>query len=117
MTNDTDGCNMTTDSDGYHVYMKYKKALYHFSLLKVIPQKTNFNIEYLVLERQVLGDGPWSGGLGQLVVIVGWWSPPYLSHMLHHTIHYMLHATPHNTLHAACYTTQYTTCSMLHYTI
>ena len=53
MTNDTDGCNMKTDSDGYHVYMKYKrKALYHFSLLKVMPQKTNFNIEYLVLESK-----------------------------------------------------------------
>ena len=39
---------MTTDSDGYHVDMKYKrKALYHFSLLKVIPHTTNFNIEYL----------------------------------------------------------------------
>ena len=39
---------MTTDSDDYHMDMKFKrKFLYHFSPLKVIPQKTKFNIECL----------------------------------------------------------------------
>ena len=39
---------MTTDIDGYHTDMKFKrKVLYHFLYLKVIPQKTKFNIECL----------------------------------------------------------------------
>ena len=39
---------MTTDTYGYHMDMKLKrKFLYHFSPLKVIPQKTKFNIECL----------------------------------------------------------------------
>ena len=42
---------MTTDSDGYHMDMKFKrKFLYHFLPLKVIPQKTEFNIECLCPE-------------------------------------------------------------------
>ena len=41
---------MTTESDGYHTDMKFKrKILYHFLCLKVIPQKTKFNIECLLL--------------------------------------------------------------------
>ena len=40
---------MTTDSDGYHTDMKFKRnVLYHFLCLKVIPQKTKFNIECLL---------------------------------------------------------------------
>ena len=48
---------MKTDSDGSHLGYLWqwqlpcglfkKKIFYHFSLLKVIPQKTKFNIEYL----------------------------------------------------------------------
>ena len=37
---------MTTDSDGYHTEMKFKRNVpYHFIRLNVIPQKTKFNIE------------------------------------------------------------------------
>ena len=40
---------MTTDSGGYHMYMKFKRMfLYHFSPLKVMTQKTKFNIKCLV---------------------------------------------------------------------
>ena len=40
---------MTTDTDGYHKDMKFKrKVLFHFLRLKVIPQKTKFNIECLI---------------------------------------------------------------------
>ena len=37
---------MATDSDGYHMDIILQKVLYHFSLSKVIAQKTKFNIEY-----------------------------------------------------------------------
>ena len=41
---------MTTDSDGYHTDMKFeRKVLYHFLRLKVIPQKSKFNIECLII--------------------------------------------------------------------
>ena len=37
---------MTTDSDGCHVDLKnQEKPFFHFSLLKVIPQKNKFNVE------------------------------------------------------------------------
>ena len=39
---------MTTNSNGCHMGFK-KKVLYPFSLLKVIPQKNKFNIEYLLI--------------------------------------------------------------------
>ena len=43
---------MTTDSVGYHTNMKFKiNDLYHFPRLKVIPQKTEFNIECLTIEK------------------------------------------------------------------
>ena len=58
---------MTTDSDGCHVGYLYdnqqwrlqyglfgkRKVQYHFSVLKVIPQKTKFNIEYLFFFLQL----------------------------------------------------------------
>ena len=43
---------MTTDTDGYHKDMKFKRKFpYHFPPFKVIPQKTKLNIECLI--RQV----------------------------------------------------------------
>ena len=50
---------MTTDSDGYHTEMKFKrKVLYHFLCLKVILQKTKFDISafyliYSFLEKYI----------------------------------------------------------------
>ena len=36
---------MTTNSDGYHMDMKFKRKVpYHFSHLKVIPQKTEYRV-------------------------------------------------------------------------
>ena len=40
--------SMTTNSNGCHMdFFVQGKVLYNFSLLKVIPQKTKFNIEYI----------------------------------------------------------------------
>jgi hypothetical protein len=50
---------MTTDSDGYHTDMKFKrKVLYLFLCLKGILQKTKFNIEYLLSTREIPREEP-----------------------------------------------------------
>ena len=47
---------MTTDSDGYHMDIKFKrKCLYHFSPWKVVTQKTKLNIECLWWSLSVEG--------------------------------------------------------------
>ena len=53
---------ITTDSDGYHTDMKFKRMfLDHFSPLKVSPQKTKFNIE--CLESLTVASSPvYTGG-------------------------------------------------------
>ena len=44
---------MTTDSDGYHTDMKFKRnILYHFICLNMNPQKTKFNIECLTINKK-----------------------------------------------------------------
>ena len=74
---------MTTNTDGYHMDMKFKRnVLNHFSFFNVIPQKTKFNIECLICKNHgKLSEvhlHPWlfSNSCGKVLIIVEIsWSP------------------------------------------